>query len=84
MILGQTFRSVETLRPKYDGLKKDLKKKVTKNKAETMKTGEGKPDYIIIDGPEKELLEILSLSVHGLLSIVDSDSILSQTSKYKV
>ncbi|KAG5868553.1 hypothetical protein JTB14_031040 [Gonioctena quinquepunctata] len=39
-----------------------------------MNTGEGHPDYIVIDGPEKELLEVLSLSVHGLPSTVDSDS----------
>ncbi|KAG5897667.1 hypothetical protein JTB14_011477 [Gonioctena quinquepunctata] len=44
-----------------------------------MKTGGGKPDYIVIDGPEKELQEVLSLSVHGLPSTVDADSVLSQT-----
>ncbi|KAG5891772.1 hypothetical protein JTB14_006960 [Gonioctena quinquepunctata] len=77
---GQTFRSVDTLKLKYDGLKRELKKKVNKNKAETMKTGGGHPDYIVIDGPEKELLEVLSLSVHGLPSTVDSDSVLPQTS----
>ncbi|KAG5890784.1 hypothetical protein JTB14_007178 [Gonioctena quinquepunctata] len=76
---GQTFRSADTLKLKYDGLKKELKKKVNKNKAETMKTGGGHPDYIVIDGPEKELLEVLSLSVHGLPSTVDSDSVLPQT-----
>ncbi|KAG5880021.1 hypothetical protein JTB14_032196 [Gonioctena quinquepunctata] len=61
---GQTFRSVDTWKLKYDGLKKELKKKVNENKAETMKTGGGHLDYIVIDGPEKELLEVLSLSVH--------------------
>ncbi|KAG5878108.1 hypothetical protein JTB14_017975 [Gonioctena quinquepunctata] len=76
---GQTFRSVDTLKLKYDGLKKELKEKVNKNKAETMKTGGGHPYYIVIDGPEKELLEVFSLSVHGLPSTVDSHSVLLQT-----
>ncbi|KAG5865803.1 hypothetical protein JTB14_034859 [Gonioctena quinquepunctata] len=76
---GQTFRSADTLKLKYDGLERELKKKVKKNKAETMKTGGGHLDYIVIDGPEKELLEVLSLPVHGLPSTVDSDSVLPQT-----
>ncbi|KAG5868496.1 hypothetical protein JTB14_026113 [Gonioctena quinquepunctata] len=44
-----------------------------------MKTGEGDPDYIVIDGPEKELLEVLSLSIHGLPSTVVSDSVIEVT-----
>ncbi|KAG5864281.1 hypothetical protein JTB14_021256 [Gonioctena quinquepunctata] len=43
---GQIFRSADTLKLKFDGLKKELKTKVNKNKAETMETGEGHPDYI--------------------------------------
>ncbi|CAG9825766.1 unnamed protein product [Phaedon cochleariae] len=78
---GQTFRSVDTLRLKYESVKKDLKKKVNKNEAETMKTGGGNPNYIVIDGPEKELLEVLSLSVHGLASISDSDTMTGEKEK---
>ncbi|KAG5887387.1 hypothetical protein JTB14_001577 [Gonioctena quinquepunctata] len=44
-----------------------------------MKTGSGNPDYIVTYGPEKDLLEGLNLSVHGLPSTVDSDSVLPQT-----
>lgn len=76
---GINTRSVETLRAKYDGLKKDLKKKVNKNKAETCKTGGGKPEYITIEGPEKDLLEVLSLSISGLPSEFDSDRVLPET-----
>ena len=46
-----------------------------------MKTGGGKPEYIYIDGPEKELLEVLSLSVGSMPPIGDSDVVLPQTSK---
>lgn len=79
--LGETFRTVDTLRQKYDGLKKGLKKKVIKNKQETQKTGGGIPDYIKIEGPEKDLLQVLSLSVHGLSAVCDSDTVLPPTSK---
>ncbi|XP_044757056.1 uncharacterized protein LOC123315432 [Coccinella septempunctata] len=50
-----------------------------KNKAETLKTGGGVPEYISIDGPEKELLEVLSLQVEGTPADMDSDSILPKT-----
>lgn len=46
-----------------------------------MKTGGGKPQYIVIDGPEKELLEVLSFPIHGLPAVGDSDRNLPQTSK---
>ncbi|KAG5866631.1 hypothetical protein JTB14_017020 [Gonioctena quinquepunctata] len=75
--------SVDTSELKYEGLDEELKKKFNKNKAETMKTGGGHLNYIVIDGPEKELLEVLSLSVHGLPSTVDSDSVLSQTKDHE-
>lgn len=82
MYVGQTFRSVDTLRHKYEGTKKELKKKVNKNKSETMKTGGGVPDFIKIHGPEKDLLEVLSLSISGLPSVYDSDCSLAKTSKF--
>lgn len=82
-ILGKRYsRSAETLRAKYDGTKKDLKKKVNKNKVESMRTDGGLPNYIPIEGPEKELLEVLQLSSNtGLHSYHDSDTVLSETSK---
>lgn len=62
-------------------MKKELKKKVNKNRAETFKTGGGEPDYIKIEGPEKDLLEVLSLSINGLSPKFDSDSVLPTVSK---
>lgn len=62
-------------------MKKGLKKKVNKNKAESMKTGGGKPDYIPIEGPEKELLEVLSMQINGLPTLWDSDNMLTETSR---
>lgn len=48
-----------------------------------MKTGGGVPEYVKIDDIEKELLEVLSTSIHGLPSLFDSDSVLPKTSKYQ-
>lgn len=82
VLSGKIHRSWENLRSKYDSLKKEVKKKVNKNKAENLKTGGGVPDYIIFDDMETKLLEILSLSISGLSNKFDSDSVLPKTSKY--
>ncbi|KAL1490102.1 hypothetical protein ABEB36_012843 [Hypothenemus hampei] len=60
------IRNEEVLRNKYDNLKKDLKKKVAYNKAQTFRTGGGASDYKTFNEDEKELLKIISLSINGL------------------
>lgn len=72
---------MESLKMKYESIKKELKKKVNKNNAEALKTGGEKPEFIKIDGPEKELLDALGLSAHYIPSNLDSDSILPQSCK---
>lgn len=78
---SECFRPMESLKMKYESIKKELKKKVNKNNAEALKTGGEKPEFIKIDGPEKELLDALGLSAHYIPSNLDSDSILPQSSE---
>lgn len=81
---GTTPRCVESLKQKYEGLKKELKKKIRKNKEETYKTGGGIPNYEPINDLEKKLLEIISTQVHGLWNSIDSDSSLAQTGNQQI
>ncbi|KAL1488465.1 hypothetical protein ABEB36_014936 [Hypothenemus hampei] len=76
---NSVFRNEEVLRNKYDNLKKDLKKKVAYNKAQTFRTGGGASDYKTFNEDEKELLKIISLSVNGLPTEPGSDQILPAT-----
>ncbi|KAL1493846.1 hypothetical protein ABEB36_009532 [Hypothenemus hampei] len=76
---NSVFRNEEVLRNKYDNLKKDLKKKVAYNKAQTFRTGGGTADYKTFNEDEKELFKIISLSVNGLPTEPGSDHILPAT-----
>ncbi|XP_050517560.1 uncharacterized protein LOC126892141 isoform X1 [Diabrotica virgifera virgifera] len=71
--LGTSFRPADTLRAKYEMVKKNIKKKVSHNKRELFKTGGGTPDYHPIEGHEVKLLETIEISAEGLHSRKDSD-----------
>lgn len=60
------------MRTKYDGLKKEIKKKKALERAELYKTGGGNPNKIIFKDYEQRLLSILC-HVEGLASVNDSD-----------
>ncbi|KAL1493847.1 hypothetical protein ABEB36_009533 [Hypothenemus hampei] len=78
---NSVFRNEEVLRNKYDNLKKDLKKKVAYNKAQTFRTGGGTADYKTFNEDEKELLKIISLSINGLPTEPESNESLVMLQK---
>lgn len=72
--LKNTYRDAKTLRLKYDCIKRDIKTKKAKNKAEVYKTGGGVPKAQELNGYETKLYPFIALSVCGLQSNFDSDT----------
>lgn len=70
-------RNTKTLKMKYDGLKKQLKKKVAEQKRQLYGTGGGPMVGIKLEDYEEKLYSIMKLNVEGLPSRGDSDSIMS-------
>lgn len=54
-------------------MKKNLKKKLSKNKAETFKTGGGTPIIQELSSVEEMLLSFLPSTIQRLPSVFDSD-----------
>lgn len=61
------------MKTKYEDMKKNLKKKLSRNKAETFKTGGGAPKIQQLTSAEEMLLSFLPSTIQGLPSIFDSD-----------
>ncbi|KAL1502741.1 hypothetical protein ABEB36_007843 [Hypothenemus hampei] len=76
---NNVFRTDKVLRNKYDNLKKDLKKKVSYNKAQTYSIVRDTSGYIKLNEDEKELLKLIALSVNGLPTEPESNEILPIT-----
>ncbi|KAJ8947509.1 hypothetical protein NQ314_008587 [Rhamnusium bicolor] len=74
---GCTYRTGKVLRLEYDIMKRNLKKKTTKNKQELFKTGGDTVKVEPLTDYEEKLLQVLTLSVEGLPSHNDSDGILA-------
>uniref|UniRef100_A0A2A4JYT3 Regulatory protein zeste n=1 Tax=Heliothis virescens TaxID=7102 RepID=A0A2A4JYT3_HELVI len=75
---GGTFRSTKTLKVKYEGLKRTVRKKSAAIRSELYRTGGGQNKAPILDNVEEQIKAMISLSTDGLQSIYDSD-ILPQT-----
>ncbi|KAI4454112.1 hypothetical protein MML48_scaffold00000252 [Holotrichia oblita] len=73
-ITGGIHRTAKVLRLKYDGIKRGLKQKQTKNKLEVFKTGGGAPNIQPLSDCEEKLLQFMTLSVHGLPAAGGNDS----------
>lgn len=71
---GGTARSVSTLKLKYEGVKKALKKKVAINRQELYKTGGGAHSQIPYSDVENQILAMAS-NVDGLHNRHDSDGV---------
>ncbi|XP_066581996.1 myb/SANT-like DNA-binding domain-containing protein 4 [Prorops nasuta] len=74
---GETERSKKSVLSKYNDMKKNLKKKLAANKAETFKTDGGIPIILPLTLPEEILYSILPMSIEGLPTPFDSDSLRS-------
>lgn len=72
---GVTLRSAKTLRFKYEGIKRDTRKKSALIRAETYKTGGGPSTAPILTPSEVKVKELILLSVDGMDSKFDSDHI---------
>lgn len=71
--LSNIKRSTIELKHKYENIKRQLKKKVTENKIEILKTGGGTAHHEPLTESEKYLHSMLNISVAGLDSNGDSD-----------
>lgn len=69
----ETFRKKKSVKTKYEDMKKNLKKKLSKNKAETFKTGGGTLTIQELSSVEEMLLSFLPSTIQGLPSVFDSD-----------
>ncbi|KYM96690.1 UPF0439 protein C9orf30 like protein [Cyphomyrmex costatus] len=70
---AETYRKKKSVKTKYEDIKKNLKKKLSKNKAAMFKTGGGTPKIQDLTSAEEMLLSILPSTIQGLPSIFDSD-----------
>ncbi|XP_060534614.1 uncharacterized protein LOC132707015 isoform X2 [Cylas formicarius] len=70
---GTMMRTVETVRQKYEGIKKLARKKAAKNKEEEART-DGEPDFIELEDYEKELIQILETTANGMSPTYESDA----------
>ncbi len=68
------IRTMHNLKTKYEGVKKDLRKKVAKNKQEIFKTGGGAPNITPLTPYEELIFNLITLSVEGLPCRYDDDS----------
>ncbi|XP_045459556.1 fibrinogen silencer-binding protein-like [Melitaea cinxia] len=70
---GVTFRSAKTLRLKYEGIKRDTRKKSALIRAETYQTGGGPSSAPVLTPSEVKVKEMILLSIDGMDSKFDSD-----------
>ncbi|XP_026744132.1 fibrinogen silencer-binding protein-like [Trichoplusia ni] len=69
------FRSAKALKIKYDGIKRDTRKKSAAIRAETYRTGGGPSTAPVLTPSEEKVKEMILLSVVGMDSVFDSDKI---------
>ncbi|XP_045458486.1 uncharacterized protein LOC123668839 [Melitaea cinxia] len=72
---GVTFRSAKTLRLKYEGIKRDTRKKSALIRAETYQTGGGPSSAPVLTTSEVKVKEMILLSIDGMDSKFDSDNV---------
>ncbi|XP_022818412.1 uncharacterized protein LOC111350919 [Spodoptera litura] len=72
---GGTFRTTKTLKVKYEGLKRTVRKKSAAIRSELYRTGGGRNTAPPLDNVEEQVKSMISLSTDGLHSIYDSDVI---------
>ncbi|KAK5648050.1 hypothetical protein RI129_002942 [Pyrocoelia pectoralis] len=70
---GKTFRSSQTLKKKYENIKKRTKQKFADEKCYVKGTGGGPPREIQIDEIDLDVREILGTRIDGLPSKFDDD-----------
>ncbi|CAD0245923.1 unnamed protein product [Spodoptera exigua] len=70
---GGIFRSTKTLKVKYEGLKRTVRKKSAACRSELYRTGGGKNTAPPLDNVEEQIKAMITLSADGLESIFDSD-----------
>ncbi|XP_017468243.1 PREDICTED: myb/SANT-like DNA-binding domain-containing protein 4 isoform X2 [Rhagoletis zephyria] len=80
---GTTSRTASTLKLKYEGMKKSLKKKVAINRQELYKTGGGAHSQIPYSSVENRILS-MSSNIDGLENRHDSDGIEGSQSEHLI
>lgn len=76
---GSSYRSVKTLKAKYDGIKRATRKKSAAIRAETYRTGGGPNTAPPLTPIEEKVKEMILISVDGTKSQFDSDCIENHT-----
>ncbi|KAK5648033.1 hypothetical protein RI129_002925 [Pyrocoelia pectoralis] len=71
-------RTTKSLKTKYEGLKKELRKKKAIEKQELFKTGGGEPVKTTFTDWEEKLLILISITCEGLAPINDCDSAVAE------
>lgn len=72
---GGIFRSLKTLKVKYEGLKRTVRKKAAAIRSELYRTGGGKNTAPLLDNVEEQIKTMITLSTDGMESIYDSDKL---------
>ncbi|XP_063372048.1 uncharacterized protein LOC134660233 [Cydia amplana] len=72
---GSTHRTSKNLRLKYEGIKRDTRKKSALIRAETYRTGGGSSTAPVLTPSESKVKDMILLSVDGMESNFDSDSL---------
>lgn len=75
---GGTFRTTKTLKVKYEGLKRLVRKKSAAIRSELYRTGGGRNTAPPLDNVEEQIKSLISLSTDGMQSIYDSDVIIQE------
>uniref|UniRef100_A0A1Y1N4D8 Regulatory protein zeste n=1 Tax=Photinus pyralis TaxID=7054 RepID=A0A1Y1N4D8_PHOPY len=78
---SETKRDVNALKMKYENIKRNLKKKIALSKQNYRGTGGGPPIDVKLLWYEEQLYSILQLSIEGLTSTGDSDTIVVNETK---
>lgn len=68
-------RTIKCLKTKYDGIKKNLRKKMAEERRQLYATGGGPQKIITFEDFEEKLMPILRVNIEGLPSVGDSDFI---------
>lgn len=76
---GGILRSAKTLKIKYDGLKRQTRKKSSAIRGELYKTGGGTGNAPPLDRVEEKIKDMIFLSVEGMDAVFDSDILPAQT-----
>ncbi|CAG9130995.1 unnamed protein product [Plutella xylostella] len=74
---GATYRSAKNLKTKYEGLKRETRKKSACIRAETYRTGGGTSTAVPLTDTELKIKDMILLSVDGMKSDFDSDHVVT-------